>query len=458
MDSLASQSSVKLVVKTPNQRVKDIEVSCLLDWTVARLKNHLSTVYPTKPARSSQKIIYSGKLLDDHFVLKDVLKENEGQHQTVHLVCTPSSTDVSTMKRTASVSSSTASTSNTPTGSTPSSSSTVTSNAQSETDGLRHRGNPMAQNPYYNMSFGHPFHSSLTGQPNMNLNTAGYPPPDMTTSYAQYFGFNHVNYIAAQHMAQIQWMQHMTQLMQGNMTNNMYGYFVPPNLLNQQQNLNEPPTNLQPPPAVPFVQPSAAVPPVQPPAAAPPVQQQAVPVPPVQPAQERQQNAPAENQNRVMDANPGGGMAQGDDDEENAQRDWLDVVYMIVRVGMLMSIFWFYSSFERIVALGLVFFLIWLIQSGLLNLNRAPRNRQEIPVNADEQDEVDGERPGDEAGTEEGEVVEGDSESESETGGQDLTNTNNDNNGPGFFVVVFNFVVTFFTSLVPQQPRPIAQP
>lgn len=51
MDSFASQSSVKLVVKTPNQRVKDIEVSCLLDWTVARLKSHLSTVYPTKPVR-----------------------------------------------------------------------------------------------------------------------------------------------------------------------------------------------------------------------------------------------------------------------------------------------------------------------------------------------------------------------------------------------------------------------
>ncbi len=51
MEPLASQSSIKLVIKTPNQQVKDIEVSCLLDWTVEKLKSHLSTVYPTKPVR-----------------------------------------------------------------------------------------------------------------------------------------------------------------------------------------------------------------------------------------------------------------------------------------------------------------------------------------------------------------------------------------------------------------------
>lgn len=51
MAALASESSIKLVVKTPNQTIKDIEVSCLLDWTVEKLKSHLSLVYPTKPVR-----------------------------------------------------------------------------------------------------------------------------------------------------------------------------------------------------------------------------------------------------------------------------------------------------------------------------------------------------------------------------------------------------------------------
>ena len=51
MEAIPSPPSIKLVVKTPNQQVKDIEVRCLLDWTVEKLKSHLSTVYPTKPVR-----------------------------------------------------------------------------------------------------------------------------------------------------------------------------------------------------------------------------------------------------------------------------------------------------------------------------------------------------------------------------------------------------------------------
>ena len=51
MERLGSQSSIKLVIKTPNQQVKDIEVDCRQEWTVEKLKSHLSTVYPTKPVR-----------------------------------------------------------------------------------------------------------------------------------------------------------------------------------------------------------------------------------------------------------------------------------------------------------------------------------------------------------------------------------------------------------------------
>lgn len=79
----------------------------------------------------------------------------------------------------------------------------------------------------------------------------------------------------------------------------------------------------------------------------------------------------------VMNANAGGGMVQADDDEDNGQRDWLDYVYMAVRISMLMSIFWFYSSAERLIIMGLIVFVVWLIQSGVFNLNRAQRNRQQ---------------------------------------------------------------------------------
>lgn len=108
---------------------------------------------------------------------------------------------------------------------------------------------------------------------------------------------------------------------------------------------------------------------VNPPAPAAPV---------VQAAGERQENR-QENRNMVMNANAGGGMMQeeDDDDDENVQRDWLDYVYMVVRIFMLMSIFWFYSSAERLILMGATIFIVWMLQSGWFNLHRAQRNRHQ---------------------------------------------------------------------------------
>ena len=47
--ALPLNSPVTLVVKTPNQRHEDVQVDCEIDWTVQKLKTHLSNVYPTKP-------------------------------------------------------------------------------------------------------------------------------------------------------------------------------------------------------------------------------------------------------------------------------------------------------------------------------------------------------------------------------------------------------------------------
>lgn len=48
METLAG-SPLTLVVKAPNQEVGDQTVECFLDWTVRKLKKHLSAVYPTNP-------------------------------------------------------------------------------------------------------------------------------------------------------------------------------------------------------------------------------------------------------------------------------------------------------------------------------------------------------------------------------------------------------------------------
>ncbi|KZC11760.1 PREDICTED: homocysteine-responsive endoplasmic reticulum-resident ubiquitin-like domain member 2 protein [Dufourea novaeangliae] len=82
-------TAVKLIIKTPNQQIKDQIVNCDIGWTIGRLKEYLSEVYPSKPEMASQKLIYSGQLLNDSTCLKDVLRLCDGQEDqayTVHLV------------------------------------------------------------------------------------------------------------------------------------------------------------------------------------------------------------------------------------------------------------------------------------------------------------------------------------------------------------------------------------
>ena len=50
--NLAADFPVTLVVKAANQRVADQTVECVLGWTIRKLKQHLETVYPSKPVSS----------------------------------------------------------------------------------------------------------------------------------------------------------------------------------------------------------------------------------------------------------------------------------------------------------------------------------------------------------------------------------------------------------------------
>ncbi|XP_026471613.1 homocysteine-responsive endoplasmic reticulum-resident ubiquitin-like domain member 2 protein [Ctenocephalides felis] len=86
---------VTLIVKAPNQQIEDQTIQCELSWTIKKLKGYLSEVYPSKPSTEEQKLIYSGKLLSDTVVLKDILRRYEGQDtHTVHLVCIPKNDNI----------------------------------------------------------------------------------------------------------------------------------------------------------------------------------------------------------------------------------------------------------------------------------------------------------------------------------------------------------------------------
>ena len=45
---------VTLVVKAPNQKIADTRIDCDQQWTVKKLKAHLSDVYPSKPVSYSR--------------------------------------------------------------------------------------------------------------------------------------------------------------------------------------------------------------------------------------------------------------------------------------------------------------------------------------------------------------------------------------------------------------------
>lgn len=78
---------VQLVIRAPNQNIEDQFIKCEEEWTVLRLKAHLSKVYPSKPAISKQKLIYSGHLLLDHLQLKEYLRSEEQSNvHILHLV------------------------------------------------------------------------------------------------------------------------------------------------------------------------------------------------------------------------------------------------------------------------------------------------------------------------------------------------------------------------------------
>lgn len=78
---------ITVVVKAPNQAHGDQTLEGVdLVWTVRDLKTHISRVYPNNPAVSDQRLIYSGKLLQDHLNIRDIFRQTDTT-PTLHLVC-----------------------------------------------------------------------------------------------------------------------------------------------------------------------------------------------------------------------------------------------------------------------------------------------------------------------------------------------------------------------------------
>lgn len=63
-----------VVIKTPDGAVGDIQIECVSNWDVARLKQSLTDIYPTHPEAQAQKLIFAGKLLTDDQLLSDAFR------------------------------------------------------------------------------------------------------------------------------------------------------------------------------------------------------------------------------------------------------------------------------------------------------------------------------------------------------------------------------------------------
>jgi len=81
-------SVVQIKIKSPSANYPDVELCCELAETVLSVKQKIEENFPTKPAVSGQKLVYSGKILKDGDKLADVLRlDDEVTTYTFHLVC-----------------------------------------------------------------------------------------------------------------------------------------------------------------------------------------------------------------------------------------------------------------------------------------------------------------------------------------------------------------------------------
>jgi hypothetical protein len=399
---------VTLVIKAPNQKIADQTIECALDWTVKKLKQHLSSVYPSKPTETQQRIIYSGQLLQDHLKLKDILRQYEPNQQThtVHLVCSPSTTDF--------MPSSQQQQQSTPKPSPAEGSSSYTA------EGLRHR-HPTTTSLDHQSQSSPSIASPAYGALNIGVppNPLGYPPAMSAMGMLPGAGFPMMAYNAEQLM----WMQqYYTQYM----TQYMSQY-------SQQQGI------YQPQPGQPEV--AAATPPQNPARMEP---EQAVPAAAARPARQ---------QPEVVRMNAQGGPVVDDDDDDMPNRDWLDWVYTFIRFGILLCILYFYSTIGRFVAtMGLVF-ILYMYQVGWFRVHRRNQRQPHVVVQPVQQNEP--QPPVDDDHNVAQQANDAQNEPNAATGANDNNIVRAEPAAPGALSLAWTFFVTFFSSLAPQQPPPV---
>ncbi|XP_065372552.1 homocysteine-responsive endoplasmic reticulum-resident ubiquitin-like domain member 2 protein [Calliphora vicina] len=458
---IKSASHVKLLIKSSNQQYEDHVIESDLLWTVKRLKSHLSVVYPSKPPAADQKLIYSGQLLSDNLLLKDVIRSYKDvytHNHIIHLVYTPKNllpSPASTANKTKTSSSLNSSTAN---GAGGQGSGVGTTNNMSATDGLRQRqsaGNnsnsqqsPTAQmqqqqSPLFHQQM-HPYFMA----PQL-MSAAGAFPQNLATGFG---GPYNVQAMITQQTAMYNWMQqvysqYMEQCLRLSNTVNAAG---------ASDNTSYPPAF----PTIPtnfqhlFQQqfPSTVMTPVVPATTASTAPAAANAAGDAGAAERQDQQQPALAQ---VAAARFPNLPQ--DEQDN--RDWLDNFFSITRLALFLTLLYFNSSPLRCLVVVIIAGGIYLYHIGVFRF-RHERNNNNINRNnnAAQNAAVDQIRQGvdqqqNAAAAPEGqENNENNAEGEQQQQAETTTDTPENANNESIMSTIRTFVVTFFTSLLPETP------
>uniref|UniRef100_A0A2R5LKD4 Putative cysteine-responsive endoplasmic reticulum-resident ubiquitin-like domain member 2 protein n=1 Tax=Ornithodoros turicata TaxID=34597 RepID=A0A2R5LKD4_9ACAR len=405
-----------LVIRAPNQKISDHPIDCPLDWSVYQLKLHLSKVYPSKPKPEDQRLIYSGRLLENQTILKDIFQLDTSRTHILHLVCKSSRepSEGSTSHPPIPLDSGSGSSSaaaNDQLAALHSSSSAATGSSSTSIDGIRHRGSSASHNTAQ---------VAPTGpEPQLPFQFPGLLPGAASPEQV----------MQQMVMAQQLYAQYFSQYMQ---------------LVNQgtdgvHSQVPTTPTATVAPPSV--------------------AQQQANQAAP---------RAAAENRGPRMNAQ--GGPLLDEDDDDEVHRDWLDWLYTVGRATVLLGIVYFYSSFGRFLVVTGIAMLVYLYQNDWFARPRQQRDAEQHREGENVQEA--GERPNrapplhrpqmEEPQEEVPRVPEGQAEREADMQHLEAM-MDGDRDGPVVAVerhlhrvtMAWTFVSSFFTSLIPERPPPV---
>ncbi|KAI3358702.1 hypothetical protein L3Q82_015115 [Scortum barcoo] len=434
MDQGVVDSPVTLVIKAPNQKYDDQTISCYQNWTVEKLKAHLSDVYPSKPSSKDQRLVYSGKLLLDHFTLKDVLRKQDEYHM-LHLVCA-SRTPPSSPKPPRSRGNKPRENSASPAVSLPRTSHAfpfISSAARllSSSSSLLQSPSPLGckKTPSKTLIVLPLINIAGHLQERAVMDSDSELDPSLTTvcinslCTAQMFLFFVKPY---QIFFQLE-SAYSPQLMP---PTNMPAYYNPITIMWWQQLyarqyymhyqlLAASSQHLRP------DQPSS---------------QSTQPDPLSQRPQADRRGNPEVQMN-----------AQGGEilNEEELNRDWLDWVYTFSRAAILLSVVYFYSSFSRFIMVMVAMLVLYLHQAGWFPFNLENELLQ-LPGDRANQEDMEGDLQNPDLQEMEGAMDDG-SDDDGESGEEGAEDPNSAPN-TGFLSSTWSFIITFFMSLIPEGP------